>query len=763
MKSLIASRADSDEIGYFRTFVRPPGGHWREITVFRGAPTVLNSCSTADPFSDQTANLTLQQVTVFDTPGQGDLDWLVADADVNIVWENTGSYEFSWRWEGYVASYDFSLEGTDTSFTIDLKGALYALDDYKAKPTYPSNPIPYEVLIERAFKPEINPARLSPLKVTFPSDWTTVVPDAYNDLPEYFWFLKPEGVTTGQKWSGLTSRSTGAWEPMLTGFVQSLLSVMFDEGNSQWTIQNRGYRRPEMFLRRVPTASDPEILEVTLGAPGVGFSGSKDFTQMTNTIYGTGTDQTGVQYNGVQISSDGQTTTYRPFAYQPQVYPRQDNPQLNPNLRAKEMQLKFQDGLDEITAKLVAQTQLQRFGEPGIMGSLTLTSDPRTQDGEPFPRMLIKAGRSIRVKGLFGSPEGIIFHITQTSADFNALSVTLTIDSKYRDALTVEEVKARTRDALDPVRMLQVGKYSNLVPDLIMPWDYSAGSGVFPSGGGAGGLDATNFFREMPPEIQFPWTEWTTKYPPSKYPQYYARIGPTARFNSTKNWASVPSYESLNWSNFHDWIDGGLQIIRLPIRMRMSQAGTIRLSQVAAYDKNGNVMPVKFHFSIYKVNGAGPDAMPAFHADPETTGIAYRAPWHDDATPPVTVNYKAYQTNPFIKDGWETVNEDGSTVNEGDEPRLARQGAEMVVGWGNYYEPAGYWPGRASRGATRTGMLSDTTQWSWQDERVTTFDPEGAKKEEDAGMMFVNVFCDEQGDQPVYFLGRFFRVEPGQQ
>ena len=28
-------------------------------------------------------------------------------------------------------------------------------------------------------------------------------------------------------------------------------------------------------------------------------------------------------------------------------------------------------------------------------------------------------------------------------------------------------------------------------------------------------------------------------------------------------------------------------------------------------------------------------------------------------------------------------------------------------------------------------------------------------------MLFVQIYCDEQGDEPVYFLGRFYREEPG--
>ena len=41
----------------------------------------------------------------------------------------------------------------------------------------------------------------------------------------------------------------------------------------------------------------------------------------------------------------------------------------------------------------------------------------------------------------------------------------------------------------------------------------------------------------------------------------------------------------------------------MSIPIRMSQAGSIRLTQIAAYDKHGEVMPVKFHVSVYTNNG----------------------------------------------------------------------------------------------------------------------------------------------------------------
>lgn len=730
--TLTAYPSTQESLGYFRLFARPPGGIRREITIFRGAPVRMENASFTDPFTHETASISLPQVTVFDNPGQGDLDWLVVNCDIDIMWQNTGNYAYDWTWEGFIASYQFSIDGNSSTYQVDLKGALYGLDDYLAIPSFPKRPIPYEILVAKAFDQTIHPCRLGNFRVLFPSWWTMTVPE-YADQ-QYLAFLKPWGVTTGQMWTGFTSRSTGSWEPLLTGHIQSLLTVMFAEGGAQWSVRNRGARRPELYLREIPPPDYNEIVEIQLGAPGVTMNGSRDYTQRASIIYGSGVDEAGVSYSGLIVSPDGKTTSYQPFSYSPSVFPRINNPQYDKDIQPKEVMVRFQDGVDQISAYKIAQGQYQRFAEPGITGSITLTSDVRFADGYLCPRMLIRAGRTIRIKGLFGLPEGVLAHVTKTQADFNSLTVNLDFDTKYRDALTVEEVRARTRDALTPLRALQVGKYSNTIQDLILPWSYAEGSGCVP-------LGAREFFNEkLPSTARFPYESFTTQYPPNHpaYRGYYVRINPADMTNSDNNWASAAR-------------DGFAQ---MSIPIRMSQAGTIRLSQIAAYDKHGHVLPVRFHVSVYGNNGVDAKAMPSFETDPSTT--QFLRPYNADPS------YEIGQHNPFFENAWEQYKEDGTPFES--DSFLTAEGSELIIGWGNYWEPAGYSPGRFSRGAARSGMLVDETTWNWDTSaQLDLLSPENNALEEYAGMLFVMIFCDEQLDEPVYFLGRFFRQEPGTQ
>lgn len=85
------------------------------------------------------------------------------------------------------------------------------------------------------------------------------------------------------------------------------------------------------------------------------------------------------------------------------------------------------------------------------------------------------------------------------------------------------------------------------------------------------------------------------------------------------------------------------------------------------------------------------------------------------------------------------------------------------MGWGTYYEPAGYSPGHFSDGDDRTGMLEDNTVWSWDlSEFIDRNKPQLNRKDEYAGCLFVMIYCDDQDDESVFFMGRFVRVEPGQ-
>lgn len=714
----------TDSGGYFRLFATPPGGRRQEITMFRGAPTKINSLTTTDPFGDATGSLSFPQITGFDRPGQGDLSWLVPDASIDVQYHFADGSLANWVWEGALVSEDINA----TEYTVSLKGALYQLDNFRAMPWFPQYPVPYELLMQQTFDPTTHPTlRTSRLRIEFPSDWNTVVPTF--DEPDYLWFLRPYGVKPGEKWTGLTTRNTGGWEPALTGYVQSLLGVMYTE-EGQWTISKLRGRVPVLHVREHVFHDDGTLPVVHYGAPGVDISLTRDYSQSANVIYGAGQDLNGSSFSGQNIGAKTGKSFYDPFAALPQVHPwTSDNPSRSYQMARRETRLQFPAGVDELSAREIAATHLRRFSDPGYTGNITLTTDPIV-DSHPLPRVLLRAGMNIIVRGFRGSD--LLAHITESSiSPHDGGTVNLTIDTKFRDALTVHEVRARTRDALDPIQLLQVGKFSTTVQDLILPWSYSQGSGCIPSGGDH---DATEFFTKRLGETsRFPWTDFTTKYPPKKFPQYYVKVGPQ---NADAD---------LNWSNLKKSEATG-EMIGFGFPIRMSQSGSVRLIQIAAYDADGNVMPVRFHFSIYSNSGVTSTDMP-------------RIP---KAGTPGSKSYGQGQAYPFFEGAFERLNPDGTETT--DPLRLLHESAGLVVGWGNYYEEAGYSPGKFSAGGRPTGLLVDESSWSFdttQDPDFDKYDVKNTREATTTGRLYGMIYADGHGNRPVYFLGRIWRTEPG--
>lgn len=704
--------------GYFRIFVQPPGQRRFDITFFRDLPTKIGLMTSNDPFGDASASLSFPGITTMDRPGGGDLWWLVPYANVDIAFVNSDGTPSDWVWEGFIVS-----EEVGDDYSIALKGALYQVDNFLAAPWYPQYPVPYEYMIQQLMDPKRQTTlRTAPLQITFPDNWNTVVPNS--TLPDYLWFLRPWGVSPGTKWTGLTTRNTGGWEPALTGYIQSLLGVMFTDDGGQWTILKKTGRRPELLIRPALRYATDSALVIYNGAPGVQVQASRDFSQSTNVIFGQGTDLQGAAFSGQQISADGQTTYYDPFAALPQTYPTTGNPRFNSNIPRKESRLQFPNGMSELAARSTAAAQLRRNADPGYTGSITLNSDP-TLGGVPYNRFLIRGGDNIVVKDFRGTD--VLFHISSSSVSPEDGSTSLTVDTKFRDALTVDEVRARTRDALDPVRLLKVGQFSTTVQDSILPWSYTAGSGVIPSGGA---VDATELFtKRMSSTDKFPWTSTTTKYPPKKYPNYYIKIDPK-NANADNNWSGLTR--------------SGIAKAAIPVKM--SQQGSIRMIQIAAYDADGNVMPVRFHVSFYSNSGIAMSAMPRI---PATTTKG-------------TDGYKPAQRYPFFEGAFERMKSDGT---ETDNPGiLLPDGADLVAGWGNFYAGAGYSPGEQPLGTPKTGMLVDETPWTYstiQDSGFDKYSVTNSRKNPTAGMLFVMIYCDDQGPKPVYFLGRVFRSETG--
>ena len=730
-RAIYGKDIDVSPAGTWQVIVSQPGSAPSNITRFRGIPVTIQDFSFADPFGPKEMSLVLEQVSIFDRLGEGDLTWCRKHADLTVEWDgdvpsiypfgstSSGSTVPAFRWEGYIASFSRSSDG----LTIQCKGAMYQLDNHLAKPEYLIRPLPYEWAIARQFR-EKPALRLHQPRIIWPSWW----PNQYDPTPyKARYRMTPIAVSRGDNWTGLLTRSTGNWDPVLTSYIQSLLVSMYTE-RGRWTLDLDAHRQPVMLHRdfiQTPTAATVVIDPVD---PGVKIGSlDEDWEQTLTDVYGQGTSLDGVTYSGMQVSADGQRTYYQPLAAKRQTYPSDETNQwYEPGSMPKEVMVQMQDGLDADDAATVARAHLSRFSEPGQTGTLTLESDPVLGNGEVINRHLVRAGMDIQIPWVLGRPEGIIGHITESRSSLKDDSVSLTFDTKQRDALTTEEVRLRGRDALTVSRMLIAGQYQPIVPDQLYPWSYAKGSGYLPS-------PSLRLFRDMPNRTPFPWEDWTTQRPPKngKWRDCYIHIKP-ARDNATLNWHG----EKSSWGS------------NMGVPMRMAQAGTIRLVQIAAYDRDGHVLQVPFHVSFYYVGSVNAKSMPTIPA------------FQASQFPP----YKAGQHFPFARDGFETFNRNGTKTN----PNITQpvESVGLVRAWGTYYDKAGYWPGSYTTGDSPTGMLVDESQWSFDISAVgdAVFDPYSIERNltnRHSGHLYAMIYCDAQGTQDVYFLGRVFRVEPG--
>jgi hypothetical protein len=474
-------------------------------------------------------------------------------------------------------------------------------------------------------------------------------------------------------------------------------------GNS-WTMNQERQDISEGKPGRLPyievrDVDRPQDWEVWLGTPGITMNFSRDGTQMANIIYGDGTSVDGTTWRNAVLSINGARTDYRPLAWDDRIWPYTNNKSFASHAFAAEAYLKFGTGFSQSVAHGSAEKTLQRDLDPGWTGSMTLSINPQSD----VNKWQIRAGHTVKVRGIAGTGEGgIRFHIAEVNCSPQDGTVALTLDSKYRDLLNLEEAMSRTRDPLTPVKMLQTNKTSVMIEDIQAPWDYNAGSGLMP-------LDSKNFWFNKPRAVLYPYASWLKSHPPSKYPQYYAHVNANATARKDR-WTRIP--------------------------VLTSEKGTIRRTEVICVDHDGNILRVPYHLSIYYIN-VTPSAMPRDGDGP--------SPFIDNAFTSI---------NPTTGQPWV----DGD-ITHGPDP-------SYIIGWGGringHYNRAGFWPGSETAGHPVTGLFVDEEPWSFDNHNNANYDPNkslGQKQDVKGITLYVMFYC--VFTQDVYFVGRLWRQEPG--
>jgi hypothetical protein len=627
------------DTGYWRVVVDPKPSRLDstpiDVTFVRGAATSVVSLTTTDPFGPAAATLVFTSVTILDLPGSGDLYWLVPEANVDICWMkpqvagvDPTEDDVLYRWEGYFVSFEYGEDDAGSTLTVHCKGAMLQMDNYLAYPEHLTQPISYEFAIERQFNKTSRPdSRLRdciPFKETaltdsnfaFLKDDSTHIfrssdytnynsKDAiYNKTMSKFY--KPINLKDGDIWTGLLTRSTGNFEPVLTTYVQNLLETMQTPYGSFTLLLKEG-RQPYFKHRKRLTVPDENTLIVDILWPGVRVSATQDFSQKVNVVFGSGKALNGDTFTNIVYDGDGSHSHYEPFAYKKENYPRvASNTSYNQDTMSKEVSISFWAGLDISGAKKVAEKHLELSADPGITASLTLNTDPQLSDGTGVHRQTITAGSTVLLKGLFGNQQGILFHVTEQSYGSDGNTVTLTLDSKYRNQLTVQEVRARGKDSMVISRLLGVGQYKPNIDDLLFPWSYEQGSGFVPTGAKLL-WDVANFDNTSAGD--FPWSNLTQTYPPSDF-------NPSKVFDSSSHYVGIYGPADINNAN-NNW--------SAIAPVMFSAAGTIASVRFVAVKADGTPYNVPFHVSLWYEDGGGGAGLSYLAtprlANPETFGV----------------------------------------------------------------------------------------------------------------------------------------------
>lgn len=225
----------------------------------------------------------------------------------------------------------------------------------------------------------------------------------------------------------------------------------------------------------------------------------------------------------------------------------------------------------------------------------------------------------------------------------------------------------------------------------------------YTAGSGFIPLNSVKLHSVRPTSEDFPWKSFLLAHPPRHYGHWYVRVKANAALRADR------------WTLGRD------------VPILMAQKGSIRRTEIVCVDVEGNIVPVPFHFSMYYM-AVVVSAMPR------------------DAGGP----------SPFLVNAFESIDKTGMQLP----PTIT--GQPPAVGWGNADQPAGYSPGRKSDGTPPTGILVDEANWNFD----TTNNPNYAHEAKPGYTIPASVvtmygaFYAEY-TQPVYFIGRLFRQEPG--
>lgn len=412
-----------------------------DVTYFRGAPAQVSEWGSQEPFGDDTAVVKVPAVSPFEQLGTGALTWLrdFPNVTVNLIRPDGSKKPL---FEGLGPSID---DRGGMGVGLELVGALFQLNDYLKPPAFLDTVRDIGLRIRDVIKERA-------IDRGYRGNYPSVV------------------------LTGLYTRLPGAWTPLLD-YIQDMLSQATYADGSAWTVK---MRRPRTFSLEM---KDTTTVHWTMwcGQPGVTFDLKRDGGAAPNVIYGEGVDPAdNCRWRNSRYPNpnDPIGAWIMPLSIDPRVEPYLYNADgeitganvlHQPNRRRVEKYENFGERVSKTQGIESAENERLRDQDPGWFGTVTLTADP--QEGSRFE---IVAGQNYLLRGHRG--EDRLLHIAKVRVNFGG-AVTLTVDEKARDAITVAAAMSRARDTGDPVGRRKPNYRNSRVRQDRPVFDCEAGAG----------------------------------------------------------------------------------------------------------------------------------------------------------------------------------------------------------------------------------------------------------------------------------------------
>lgn len=416
-----------------------------DVTYYRGMPVQGLRFLRREPFGDADADATIPGITSMDThPDDTGAPHPFTRARANMEFVLKKSDGTVRRlWSGNVFTRSLGNDGRQPTMGLHALGSLYMADSTRNRPVVSDNPLDYGYLIPRAFN--------------------LVSARRYKGIAH---------ITTN-----ILTRERGAWSDSPMGFaLDGLAKCWLDDGSNQWTIAKVvGSRRQyEMRLKK----TDPEWT-FTNGARGVYVDLEED-DNGRNIVFGHGVNTDGGIWFNTKYPDNGGVIR-RPLAADPRTQKwlfdddgniTGTNPVFDGNVLPREDDVDFGQNSKAIGIRS-AQQIVDRESVPSFVGRITVETDPR----EGW-RGDIQAGDKLTLIGYQG--RDLILHVTDVEVSLDgSMPVTLTVDERSRDAMTVAQIRDRNKEARrDPaLRPGNPNRRSRLEQDQIVPFDSESKAG----------------------------------------------------------------------------------------------------------------------------------------------------------------------------------------------------------------------------------------------------------------------------------------------